>query len=140
MIRRVSIRRIPTPEDLLDRVLAPLGLAGPEAEDNEEESLQVLLKHAFRANPAESAASQVLQRLTRLVRGPFGTALEGPTQSSLEVELLTSGGWSDPIPFAAPIDTRKRGLPFARGRESVWNLVRFDQVSLPPRVCSALLT
>lgn len=144
MIQHVRVRRVATPSDLLDRILQQ-----PEEDSlslsqarHADESLDLLLKHALNAAPAETESdnSHVWQKLARKMRGPFGAAaLEGPTQSSLEIELTASGGWSRPIPFAVSTPHRQDPYNDVPGHATLWSFLRFDCIGLPQPGSSSLL-
>jgi len=137
MIQHARLRRVAVPSGLLDELLRQPEQQPPGHTHamQADESLDVLLKHAFSEAPAERDTETVWQKLSRKMRGPSGApALEGPTQSSLEVELTQSGGWSHPIPFALPI-VRSSGM---QGRDSAWTFLRFECLGLP-NLCNSTL-
>src|SRR5207253_3697359 len=62
--------------------------------------LAPLPEEALRPAPEEANFGGVWQRLAERVGGPFGgAALESPALSSLEAELLASGGSAQATPF-----------------------------------------
>jgi hypothetical protein len=134
MIQHARVRRVACPSDLLDRLRAqaandPFGFTEARRAD---ESLDVLLKHAFTSAPAAEDKSHVWQKLARKMKGPFGApALEGPTQSSLEVELTVSGGWALPVPFTLAKHPISGNGPDLQGRAAFWGFLRCDCLGNP---------
>jgi hypothetical protein len=144
MIQHVRVRRVAIPSDILEKILQQREetLERFSHAHHAEESLDVLLKHAFKAAPAEEEEdnSHVWQKLARKMMGPFGApALEGPTQSSLEVELTNSGGWSRPVPFALSTPYHRDNYNDVPGHASLWSFLRFDCVGLPQPGSNSLL-
>jgi hypothetical protein len=114
----------------------------------DDESLDLLLKHALGTSRQEPNGSVVWQQLNRKVRGPFGTpALESPSLSSLEIELMQSGGLVQPAPFVVS-DKALRGHD--REHEStgagpassgpLWEMLRFVSSGLSQNGYAWLLT
>src|SRR4051812_5400091 len=76
--------------------------AWDETEDDEQAgiaefdtSLDYLLKYALKTQSSRPDSTSAWQQLSRRVQGPFGgaaLALEAPDFSSIEAELLSSGG------------------------------------------------
>jgi len=144
MIQHVRVRRVAIPGDILDKFLQQSAedLQSFSPARQAEESLDVLLKHALNAAPAEEEDdnTHVWQKLARKMMGPFGApALEGPTQSSLEVELTSSGGWSRPVPFAVSMPRQREMYNDVPGHASLWSFLRFDYVGLPQPGSNSLL-
>ena len=82
----------------------------------------------------------VMQQLTKKIRGPFGSpALEGPTGSSYEDELMRSGGRSECVPFAlSGHDVVGEGLR-DKGRDNLWEMLRCAASSVTSRGYAWLL-
>ena len=92
-------------------------------------SLDYLLKYALKSGPGESDAEHAWQRLSKRVQGPFGTAaLEAPCLSSIEAELLTSGGRIQQAPFVLndKVENRARLERRSTAIDSLWEMLRPD--------------
>lgn len=142
MIQHVRVRRVAVPQNMFRSLVPRLRCISTSAVESEQadETLDVLLKHAFKSAPEEQENDHIWQRLARKMIGPFGApALEGPAMSNLEIELDSSGGWSRSAPFALRIQDKPHHGSSTPGHESLWSLLRFDQLGLPQRGCNSLL-
>jgi hypothetical protein len=127
MIQRIRVVAVPCgcsrPNSLLAKLR--LKLNRPAETELDEEDLDVLLKFALERSPEAADGKRVWQQITRKVLGPFGSpALEAPAGTALELEMMVSGGRSQPAPFALSDNARGSQYQCAENSQPIWSMLR----------------
>ena len=105
-------------------------------------SLDILLKHAFKTEPAGLNPEHAWQKFSRRVQGPFGTAgLEAPDFSSIEAELLSSGGRVQQAPFVLNdrIEDQNSHMERTSAIDCLWSMLRPNASGRPHGVNAWML-
>jgi hypothetical protein len=146
MIQRIRVVAVPCgcrrPNSLLAKLRIQQNRQAVAEQD--EEQLDILLKFALERSPEEADGNRVWQQITRKVLGPFGSpALEAPAGTSLELEMMISGGRRQPAPFA--ISDNARGSQHSQydgsqNSQPIWSMLRCVCSGIAQRGNAWLLT
>jgi hypothetical protein len=128
MIQRIRIVAVPFDRHRAKSLISRLRLRARnrDTDAQDEEELNVLLKHALERSPEPADGNRVWQELTRKVCGPFGApALEAPSFTSLEFEMMASGGVVQPAPFVLSDRAHGSQHHHEEGESPIWGMLRF---------------
>jgi len=143
MIQHIRVVAVPCGCRRSNSLLAKLRnqLNRHEEFEQDEEQLDVLLKFALERSPEAADGNRVWQQITRKVLGPFGApALEAPAGTSLELEMMVSGGRRQPAPFALSDSARGSQHSRTENAQPIWGMLRCVCSGIAQRGNAWLLT